>query len=395
MPDAPDAESLWELVSVTDYRLPQTPAAGAARARWASLRRLFGRRPAQSDAPARSESDLRGLTARHLDAVAGPVDWTDGAAALAHHLTQDGADHGVSFLIGPPRSGHVDLLHTWAERQGIQRIEPPGDAAILDADRAWLAAWPRDARCWMLPRLEQCWLRHAAGLALVRELLVQAQAGRLGHGVIGCDSWAWAYLRQVAAVPTRAVLTLQAFDGERLAALFRSLVSGDMRRPLRFRNAHSGKPVLLVDGAADEAGGSDLQYLAARCRGNAGLARALWRARLRAEPDGDADDAGTDTTEDGISIWVAPAPGEPTLAVGADEEVALVLHALLLHNGLPGALLETLLPLPGFRVQGLLHRLAAAGAIAESRAGDWRVTAAGYAPVRDLLQAQGFLLDDF
>lgn len=394
-PDADDAEPLWELVPVADYRLPQTPAAGAARARWASLRRLFARRPDQSEAPARSESDLRGLTARHLDAVAGPVDWTDGAAALARQLAQDGADDGVSFLIGPPRSGHVDLLHAWADRQDAQRIEPPGDDAILSADRAWLAAWPRDARCWMLPRLEQCWLRHAAGLGLVRELLAQAQTGRLGHGVIGCDSWAWAYLRQVAALPTRALITVQAFDGERLATLFRGLVAADMRRPLRFRNAHSGKPVLVVDGTDDEAAGSDLQYLAARCRGNAGLARALWRARLRAEPDGDGDDGETETADDGTSIWVAPAPGEPTLAVGPDEEVALVLHALLLHNGLPGALLQELLPLHGFRVWALLHRLAAAGAIAESRAGDWRVTAAGYAPVRDLLQAQGFLLDDF
>jgi len=46
-------------------------------------------------------------------------------------------------------------------------------------------------------------------------------------------------------------------------------------------------------------------------------------------------------------------------------------------------------------VEGVLQRLAAAGAIAEAPAGDWRLTAAGYAPARDLLKAQGFLLDDF
>ncbi|WP_295881566.1 hypothetical protein [uncultured Thiohalocapsa sp.] len=387
-----DAEPLWQLVPIADYRLPQTPAAGAARARWASLRRLFAPRRKAPEAPARTEADLRGLTPQRLDALAGPVDWTAGAAALDQQLGED-AD-GVWLLIGPPHSGHGALLHAWAAGRGAQPIEPPGDDAILSGDRAWLDAWPRDARPWLLPRLEQCWLRHAAGLALVRALLTQAQAGRLGHGIIGCDSWAWAYLRQVAALPTRRVLTLQACDGEGLATLFRALVAAHVRRPLRFRHAHSGKPVLVVDGAEDAAGATELQYLAARCRGNAGLARALWRSRLRAEPDADGEDAGTGTADDGTSIWVAAAT-EPSLAAGPDETVALVLHALLLHNGLPGPLLAELLPLPAFRVEGVLQRLAAAGAIAEAPAGDWRLTAAGYAPARDLLKAQGFLLDDF
>ena len=390
--DTGEDERFWQLVPIADYRLPQTPAAGAARARWASLRRLFAPHREAPEAPARTEADLRGLTAQRLDALAGPVDWTAGAAALDQQLEQD--TDGVWFVIGPPHSGHVALLNAWAVRQGARRIEPPGDDAILSADRAWLAAWPREAGRWLLPRLEQCWLRHAAGLALARELLTRAQAGQLGRGVIGCDSWAWAYLRQVAPLPTRRVLTLQACDGECLAGLFRSLVAAEVRRPVRFRHAHSGKPVLVVDDAKDAAGAAELEYLAARCRGNAGLARALWRSRLRAEPDADSDDADTANVDDGTSIWLAAAE-EPSLAAGPDETVALVLHALLLHNGLPRPLLAELLPLPAFRVQGALHRLAAAGAIVETPAGDLRISAAGYAPARDLLQAQGFLMDDF
>jgi hypothetical protein len=72
-----------------------------------------------------------------------------------------------------------------------------------------------------------------------------------------------------------------------------------------------------------------------------------------------------------------------------------MLHALLLHNDLPRPLLAKLLPLPAFQVQNALHRLATANAIVETPAGDLRISAAGYAPARDLLQAQGFLMDDF
>lgn len=40
-------------------------------------------------------------------------------------------------------------------------------------------------------------MRHAGGLTLVRRLLERAVSGQLGRGLIGCDSWAWAYLQKV------------------------------------------------------------------------------------------------------------------------------------------------------------------------------------------------------
>jgi len=398
--------SLWELVPVADYRPPPTPATRAARERWASLKRLFGKRR-EDQKPARAESDLQGLSEGRLESLVGPVAWEPGAEALGEALTARGAGDGVAFVVGPPRAGHAALLQCWATREGARRIEPPAYRDILDGGADWLEDWPSDAGCWTLPRLERCLLRHPDGLALVRELLDRALSGRLGRGVIGCDSWAWAYLRQVAAVPTHSALALQALDGERLAALLRSLVASDEPRPVRFRNAQSGKLLLAVDGeenAEDDGGGGQLQSLAAHCRGIGGLARELWRGRLRAEPepetagDNGAVDPDAATREDNDAretVWVAAAAEEPALAADGDEEPALVLHALLLHNGLPGPLLTELLPLPPFRVQATLHRLAAAGFIAFAETGHWGVTAAGYVPARGLLQAQGLLVDDF
>jgi hypothetical protein len=399
--DPSEELQLWELVPLDDYALPQTPAARAAKARWVSLRRLFGGRREDVDAPAKEETDLHGLWAEQRDGLVMPIDWTDGAEALERRLTKADAGQSVCCVVGPPRSGHTDLLECWAERWVVRCIEPPAHEDILSGGRDWLDAWPVDAHRWVLPRLEHCWLRHPAGLALVRELLERASSGRLGRGVIGCDSWAWAYLRQVAALPSRAPLTLQAFDGLRLATLFRALVGPSSTRPVCFRNAVTGKAVLSIDGEQDGNGGSDLQYLAARTRGSVGLARELWRGRLRAEPHTDSDSGDAEAAKEegpdaeGTTIWLAAPPEDPVLTSGRDDELALVLHALLLHNGLPDQVLAELLPLPRFRVQGVVERLTAAGALAEMPDGRRRVSAAGYAAARELLRAQGFLVDDF
>jgi hypothetical protein len=395
---------IWELVPVADYRLPHTPAVRAAQARWGSLKRLFGGRRYQDERPVRAEADLRGLSEQQLDALVAAVDWGLGANLLERIVGTNEAGDAVCFVIAPPGSGHVDLLHRWATEQGASWITPPKYQDILEAGPTWLADWPSDARYWVLPRLEHCWLRHAAGLALVRELLDRALAGRLGHGIIGCDSWAWAYFRYVAPLPTRSALTLQACDGERLAALFRDLVAQEALGQVRFCNAQTGKLVLAVGGEDDDDGGAELQSLAAHCRGNAGLARELWRGRLRAEPKAKGTGEGAarqeagaaaDNEDDATTVWVAAPPEEPALMADGDEELALVLHALLLHNGLPSPLLAELLPLPSFRVQASLHRLVAAGVVAAAPAGHCRITAPSYPAARELLRSQGFLVDDF
>jgi hypothetical protein len=406
--DAPpaDAASLWKLIPATEYRLPEAPAASAARARWTALRRLFGGNADAAEQPARAEADLRRPPAGRLDALVAPLCWDAGAAALDDVLAGRDDAESVSFLVGPPHSGHAELVRRWAEQRGVLIIDTPEAGAILSGGRDWLDVWPTRQMArghseaaaehpvlWALPRLEHCWLRHAAGLGLVRELLMRALDGRLGRGIIACDSWAWAFLRHVAALPSRTPWTLRDFDGERLAMLLRDLVVSDGSGPLQFRHAQTGKVLLALDDDDQAASGNLLQSLAARCRGNAGLARAQWRALLRAEPDQGADTEAS--ADDGTTIWVAPATDLSAIFSESDEALALLLHSLLLHDGLPDEQLAALLPLRWFRVQAMLWRLAAAGALSKHGCGRWRITAAAYPEARALLRAQGFLLDDF
>ena len=366
----------------------------------------------------KSEAELHALAPERLDALAGPMDWREAAMTLQQALEQRVISEHAWVLIGPPAAGYGDLLTCWARQQGAICIPDPGYEHLTGDDRRWFEAWPKpldqaspeQAQPWTLPRLERCWLRHPAGLGLVRALFERLLAGRLGFGLIGCDSWTWAYLRFVVPTSRVRVLTFQAFDGERLAGWLAELAAADDGRPCRFRHAQSGNLLLRVnDDEPQERAGVELRYLAAQSCGTAAVALRLWRARLRSEPEAsdatekvdlakDADPAATTdpvthTTErDGAEvIWVAPAV-DPSLPSGLGEPDALLLHALLLHDGLPSAILEALLPLPRLQIRARLQQLAAADVVAcdETR---WRVTVFAYPAVRAFLADRDFLTD--
>ncbi|MFP5461713.1 MAG: hypothetical protein ACLGII_09045, partial [Gammaproteobacteria bacterium] len=262
---------------------------------------------------------------------------------------------------------------------------------------------------WALRRLEHCFLRHPAGLSLVRRLLETIADGRAGDGVIGCDSWAWAFLGRVWPVPPPRALTLQAFDGEALSALLARLAASPRRRRLRFRNAHSGRETLTVPRDGD-AVGEQIVTLAAHCRGNPGVARSYWRSCLRAEPeeagesleDEDAQDApaavegGASAAQTGRQevVWVSAHLDEPELPMEGAEDVALLLHALLLHGGLPEEAFEAVLPMPVPQTTAVAQRLRQQG-IVERREGRWAVAALSYVPVRQWLRGRDYLTDAF
>ena len=95
----------------------------------------------------------------------------------------------------------------------------------------------------------------------------------------------------------------------------------------------------------------DIEQLAAHCRGNPGIACDYWRTRLRAEPEdkdaaaGDSEgDARGDEDHEAV-VWVASARQERALPAQGAEDSALVLHALLVHGGLPAPMLPAVLPL--------------------------------------------------
>ncbi|MFU2487378.1 hypothetical protein [Thauera sp. WH-1] len=407
----PPPPPLWQIVAARDYEVPADSQPATLQRRWRSLGRLL---LGTDDAdPAQAEADLRALPQVRLANLAPPIDWAPAARALGAQESLDAEAHApVRLFIGQPYCDHPAILAHWAHARGAVVLAPPDTDQILGADRRWLDDLaPGNGRPWVLPELERCFLRHANGLDLVRDFLARALSGTLGPGMIGCDSWALAFIERISPLPGTATLTLQAFDG---LALTRYLMRPD-RGHVRFLSARSGEPLMPED-----AGGSDgndrhaaetacpeLRQLAAHCRGNPGLAWHYWRQRLRTAPEREqqaqAGEARHDTPQraDGERlaaadevVWVAPGIETPTLPAESGEDVAFLLHALLLHRGLEGDVLGALLPIPPGRLHSHLLRLQALELL--SRAGArWQVAPLAYPAVREFLRSRSYLTDSF
>ncbi len=390
------------MAAANDYCLPADSTPAALRRKWRLLAQLFSRQD-QRDTLAQPEATLSSLPPAQLDRLAPPLRW-EGAARAFDQIYAAKAGNApapgvVGILVGQPFCGHADILAHWARGRSVRLLEPPTAQEILAADVQWLT------RCcdsgpglWALPALERCYLRNANGLALVRGFLDLAFSGALGPGVIGCDSWAWAYLQRICAWPATPVLTLQAFDG---AALTTLLLQPETQptQAVRFLSAHSGISLLPEpeDGEEDAQTpvSPELRQLAARCRGNLGVAWHFWRERLRTAIEPQATQTGDDAPPPTDAIWVAPELEPRAPASDAGDETALVLHALLLHNGLEAPLLATLLPIAAAHLNLQLLHLHALGLVERQDADRWQVTPLAYPGVRAFLRARGYLTDSF
>jgi hypothetical protein len=282
----------WEFVSMGDYIPPTFVGLSKAVRKWTALK-SFLRGPREENlTPAKSESDLRALPQVRLENLAPPIDWEDVAkaldVALLDWLEADDSEPTVCFLIGQPWCGHGKILEKWAAMRDADLITTPSSSVILRGEPDWLPKWGTNQRLWVLPCLERCYLRHVDGLTLIRAVLERAVGGDLGRGVIGCDSWTWAYLQRVWPLAQPKTLTLQAFDGDKLTRLFACPAKQGASR--RFRICHAKTGTLIIPSWEEIAQGDyvvskEFKQLAAHCRGNPGTAWAYWRNRLRSEPD--------------------------------------------------------------------------------------------------------------
>lgn len=410
---------------MADYVVPTHDGAGLLVRRWRSLQRRLGHAFGKADG-SRAEKALQALPAAGLARLVPPIDWSSAASAISaaldfcsvssadpgavRHRASAGEAAGACFLVGQPYCDHAAIVRHWAKSRQARVLEPPEPAQILSGDSSWLETLPGPGGpVWVLPAMERCFLRHANGLDLVRRLLERALAGEMGAGIIACDSWAFAFVQQIWPLPDTPALTLQAFDGPALSDYFLGAEgSADARAQTRFMSARSGqrlrpdRPGIRTQTCDPDAKTREcpleLRQLAARCRGNPGLAWHHWRAQLCAQADRDREanysvEAGARRPEQDV-VWVGPEPEPPSLSADTDEEVAFVLHALLLHRGLTTELLALVLPVAPARVASRLLRLQAQGLLVRSGA-CWQVAPLAYPAVRAFLCERGYLDDPY
>jgi hypothetical protein len=393
-PDPWGLTDLWRFVSLNEYAPPPEPAREAVRGHTGRLWRRLRPAPPQAVVPARAcaltDDPSAGSGQALLDRAAPRPAWTGATAALARALQPwlVGARPAGQVLVSGPYGGGPEIIAGWAASHGLSVVEPPAPEDLLTGGAAWLARLIElDADPLALPRLEHCYLRHPAGLTLIRRLLDRLAGGERRY-LVGCASWAWAYLARAVQIELRlaAPLTPAALVAEGLGRWLAALAETGGIPPAAFRLADSGQPVLPPAPGAALPGGGFLRHLAARSRGNAGLAWAIWRRSLCQSPAAPAQP----TAALGVQPWndlALPVIPDPT-----HRDHPLVLHALLVHDGLPAGLLPELLPLIPGEVGRSLARLQAVGLVAQD-AGLWRVTPLGYPAVRRLLASEGFLVD--
>lgn len=367
-----------------------------------------------------SLDDLPALSERQRQRFAPEPDFSALAQALALQIDQNRAESSnprdVAVLVAPPFSGIREALARWpladvaagAPGVGHAVIAPPQNL-LMNEDEAALWWDSQDlTRPWVVPELADFWLRHMSGLALIRELFRRIAAGDAGQGVVGCSSWCWQFWASYISDLNLAPSTPAPLDGDLLGVWLAHLSQRHSHTQVTARMTHDGRYVLpldeQVDGKKVKRSGL-LRDLAATSRGNPGVALAIWRAALRAEPE-----VGTEAAEEESSgrdehnghkapcCWVIPL-GQlslPTLPQSRERTVGFVLHALLLHDGLDETGLELVTGVSAHQLSHSLSRLARAEIIARREySGHWHVTALGYPTTRRHLQSWGFPVDAF
>ena len=328
---------------------------GHSRRLWRWLKHELLRRP-EKDASSESTQRQR-PTDDQLEFAALYPDWNQATEALADDLsgwfdTSRSEHRTVHTLVGPPGSGVAKVMCALAQERKLKVLSAPPSHATLDdfqTDKFELQALDEsEHQILVIPHLERYFLRHEDGLGVVRNLTERLTTRR--RVLLGCDSWAWAFLQQAIGIEDLLgkPRTLAPFDAELLDAWFRSNPDFEISK---FRRSESDE-LVFPDRSGERASEQEqsetttvIKSLAARARGNLGVAIALWLASLRKyDPKSDESAPAEQATGD---IYSVASPSDLTLPQvqgGIKQLHRFVLHTLLLHAGLPLSTLIALLP---------------------------------------------------
>lgn len=327
-------------------------------------------------------------------------------ATLSDWLATPETDQPLRMIVLPP-CDREDTLSAWATENGLELFSSDRDPSELDElDNP-------DAPPIIIPRLEDRFLRTPQGLVAVRGLIDRLPYFKR-RALIGCNSWAWQFLRKSCEIDLvlSDPLTFHAYNRVRLRNWLGSLALGNLPED-RSETAVESLCCRAVDNGEDVFGNGDgedemsayMTELARRSFGIPWVAWHLWRGSLRQRsetaPDaknGDATDSdkGPDADKDkGKSesgpdtIWVDSLPSY-SMPARSDQNALLVLHALLIHGGLSAANIERTVPLISYT--NVLSSLLRAGLIDDTD-GLFRCVPAAYPTIRDGLRNNGYPLD--
>ena len=378
---------------IGEYKWPPLPAEESMRLYFKRVTRIFRK---DTDKPFIESEKLEEALAEILNDVVAPP--ACGPLIEELELTvgkwaSDASDPvRVKLVILPPcdRNGVVEA---WAEEHGHELVNPPERTELLGADDVELPDFSGEGKLLVIPKLEKYFLRHARGMGTIRRLLNAVTSGRR-QCLIGCDSFAWAYLSAAlgADMALPKGLSFQPFDEMRLHQWFSKLDDDASTQGIEFRLSKSGESILETDENGKPK--SDyLKRLASRSLGVPWIAWHLWRRSLRAGRE-EGHDEGDETgeaapTADRSTLWVVDSD-EFSLPKEQRHDSLMVLHALLIHGALTVDELAQVLPLVG---ESFVVAALARGGFVALDDGLVRCRPSAYPSVRSELMSSGFPVD--
>lgn len=408
---------LWQYIPLAQYKSPPAPAGEVVRngivSFWQRIHPISG-------FTAMTRRALRSIPFYLLDRAAPIPDSacmvTALQAALQEWSNGREPEPTAQVVIGAPGSGVERAVIELARQQGWQLMGPPEPEQILAGGTAWLDKVTANGLVpLVIPRLGKCYLRHQEGLVLMGRLLDWLQTTKR-RCLIGCDSWAWAYLVKSLQIDVMLPnpLVLAPFDGARLQFWLPALSQQIHKGRFIFRETENGRPLFpMADIYEANFNGTRtqlerygdwvsvsylLRQLAAHGRGLPGVVWELWRRCLQIGIDVNLNKLVQEqaASDKRYTIWVRPWSHLklPTVPVEAGTDESLVLHAILLHGGASAQLIASLLPLSDNEVRRILQACWEWGLV-EKNHETWYVTLLGYPNVRQFLAMEGYLVDNF
>ena len=386
-----EESQLRPFVALADFKAPSLPTDQAFQALLKKAKRLLRR---GEQAPFISSGDLEAGTIETIDEIASPP----ACGPLAEELAQELDSWTAKGEKGPrlktiilPPGDRSNLLASWAEGKDCEILPEPSRETLLARDGAPLPNVAGDSIL-VIPKLERWFLRHPNGLDLIRQLLEEIhQIDR--RVLVGCDSWAWTFLSRAVGVNIllSEAVTFQAFDGERLRKWFADLINQDEGDQPIYRLAKTGEDV-FADKSKSSAGIDHFVRLAAHSRGIPWVAWRIWRRSLRSDLSGEENEDGEDRSvpkSEESTLWIIEKE-EKQLPQEYKESALLILHALLIHNGLSED--EIGFVLPHVRKRMFLTGLLASGYL-EKVDGTFNIPTRIYPICRSQLSSAGFPID--
>jgi len=302
---------------------------------------------------------------------------------LANWVTQAPTTDRVRTFVLPP-CDRENLLGQWAEAHGLQVFAIDRTLTELDA------LDDPEASPLVIPKLERRFLRSRDGLHDIRCLLDRL-ATMERRIIIGCNSWAWQFLRKSCEIDLifAQPMTFQAFGKQRLRSWLGTLALDPADgKNLCFRSSTTGQDV-FGNGEGETEVSAFMTDLAKRSLGIPWVAWHLWRDSLHVEQDPSEDTDPSEIDSNQETVWVTDLRS-PTLPSRSDQNALLVLHALLIHGGLTQDQIVQTVPLVSYtHVLASLQRVG----LIDKTDGFYACLPAAYPAIRDALNNNGYPVD--